>query len=90
MMPYQLMKSMIPDSHVDETEVPKKVEGEGFAECLLFSWPEKITVDEDGLLIAAVLDQLQVPYGEITQFTFENYRLEIVTISFAERSRYSK
>ena len=81
-MPDQLMKGMMPDSRGDETEteVPKKAEFEGFAECLLFSGPAKITVDGDGLLIAAALDQLPVPYGEITQFTFANYRLEIVTV----------
>jgi len=78
----QLMKGMMPDGGKSEKpgEKTKRTEFEGFAECLLFSETAKITVDEEGLLITTALDQLPVPYGEIIDFSFVNYRLEIVTV----------
>ncbi|MDV0443079.1 hypothetical protein [Methanorbis rubei] len=77
----QLMKGMSPEGEEKtKEEKPKKSEFEGFTECLLFSETTKITVDEEGVLISAVLDQLPIPYDEIISFVFTNYRLEIVTV----------
>ena len=78
----QLMNGMMPDGSNAEKpgEEEKKAEFEGFAECPLFSETAKIAVDTQGLLVTTALDQLPVPYGEITRFSFANYRLEIVTV----------
>lgn len=63
---------------IQEQTGPKS-EFEGFVECALFSEETKITVDTDGLLIAARFDQLPIPYGEITGFMLMDGRLEIQT-----------
>lgn len=52
---------------------------EGFVECPLFSEEAKITVDTDGLLIAARFDQLPIPYGEIQAFALADSRVELRT-----------
>lgn len=54
-------------------------EFEGFVECPLFSEEAKITVGADGLVIAAALDLLPVPYGEIAAFSLADNRVEIQT-----------
>lgn len=78
----QLINGMMPDGSNAEKpgEEEKKAEFEGFAECPLFSETAKIAVDTQGLLVTTALDQLPVPYGKITRFSFANYRLEIVTV----------
>lgn len=54
-------------------------EFEGFVDCPLFAEDAKLTLDKDALLIAARFDQLPIPYGEITAFSIEDYRVTIQT-----------
>ena len=54
-------------------------EFEGFVECPLFSEEAKITVDTEGLLIAALFDQLPIHYGEIKAFALAGSRVELQT-----------
>lgn len=59
-----------PNRGGDAPEKPVPLaEFEGFAQCALFSEKAKITVDRDGLLVAALFDQLPIPYGEVTAFS---------------------
>ena len=51
----------------------------GLVSCPLFSEQAKLTLEKDGLLIAATFDQLPIPYGEITAFALTDYRVEIQT-----------
>lgn len=56
---------------------------EAFVECPLFAEEAKLTLDKDGLLIAARFDKLSIPYGEIAAFSLADYRAEILTAEAA-------
>ena len=62
-----------------EQQTESKPEFEGFVECPLFSGEAKITVDTEGLLIAALFDQLPIHYGEIKAFALADSRVELQT-----------
>ena len=62
-----------------EKQATPKTEFEGFVDCPLFSEEAKLTLDKEGLLIAARFDQLPVPYGEIAAFSLADNRVEIQT-----------
>ena len=52
-------------------------EFEGFVKCPLFSEEAKITVDTEGLLIAARFDQISIHYGEIKAFALMDSQVEL-------------
>ncbi len=62
-----------------EQQGDSKPEFEGFVECPLFSEEAKITVNTDGLLIAARFDQLPIPYGELRALALADSRVELQT-----------
>lgn len=62
-----------------EQQAAPIAEFEGFVECSLFSEEAKITVDTEGLLIAARFDQLPIHYGEIQAFALADSRVELRT-----------
>ena len=64
----------------EQAEAPPPIaEFEGYAECALFSEEVKITLAQDEMIVAALFDQLVLPYAEISSFAFENYRTVINT-----------
>ena len=64
----------------EQVEAPPPIaEFEGYAECALFSEEVKITLAQDEMIVAALFDQLVLPYAEISSFAFENYRTVINT-----------
>ena len=64
----------------EQVEAPPPIaEFEGYAECSLFSEEVKITLAQDEMIVAALFDQLVLPYAEISSFAFENYRTVINT-----------
>lgn len=79
----QRMSCAIPPAHTAGTErdqgAAALAEFEGFVECPLFSEEAKITVEPDGLLIAARFDQLPISYGEIRAFALADSRVELQT-----------
>lgn len=50
---------------------------EASVECPLFAEEAKLTLDKDGLLIAARFDQFPIPYGEIAAFSLADFRVEL-------------
>ncbi len=77
----KLAPGMMPMAGGEEAAQPPApiAEFEGYAECSLFAEEVKITLYPDEMLVAALFDQLPIPYGQISAFTFENYRITLET-----------
>lgn len=73
----KLTPGMTPGADAEEQPPRPLAEFEGYAECSLFAEEVKITLYPDEMLVAALFDQLPIPYGRICAFTFENYRLTL-------------
>jgi len=68
-------------SAADAEEQPPQplAEFEGYAECSLFAEEVKITLYPDEMLVAALFDQIPIPYGHIKALDFQSYRLTLDT-----------
>ncbi len=75
----KLTSGMTPGADAEEQPPQPLAEFEGYAECSLFAEEVKITLYPDEMLVAALFDQLPIPYGRISAFAFENYRLTLHT-----------
>lgn len=76
----KMMNGAAMPSAGEQAETPPPIaEFEGYAECALFAEEVKITLTQDEVIVAALFDQLVLPYGKISAFAFENYRVTVNT-----------
>lgn len=61
-------------------------EFKGFVECPLFAEESKLSINVDGLMIAAALDLLFIPYAEISDFSLAESVVEINTAAYTVKS----
>ncbi len=61
----------------EEKQAAPIAQFEGFVECPLFAEDAKISIYPDGVVIAAAMDLLFIPYGEVPAFSLEDSRVII-------------
>lgn len=61
----------------EEKQAAPIAQFEGFVECPLFEEDAKISIYPDGIVIAAAMDLLFIPYGEVPAFSLEDSRVII-------------